>query len=171
MKRLFSLARLAGRSEKLLLEAQLKQMSRKTGLVSLAGVIAVFGLAMLNVAIFFFLQPYWGSAGAGFAVAALDFSIAGVLVFLAQRSEGEVRIEEIRSVRDRVITELENEASVIESELTQVRKEVQNFLHNPLDNFKPSLIVPLMKAAAEGLRSVNKTNGTPQPHKEPYPPR
>ncbi len=169
MKRLFSLARLVGRSEKLLAQAQLRQMSRKTGLMSLAGLIAVFGLAMMNGAFYFLLEPLWGSSGAAFAVAAADFAIAGGMMWYAQKSEDETSIEEIRSVRDMAVDDLEKEVSIIESEITQMRTEVQNFLHNPLDHLKPSMIVQLMKAATEGLRSVNKMNGAPRSREDRQP--
>ncbi len=166
MKRLFNLARLVGRSEKLLVRAQLRQMSRKTGLMSLAGLIAVFGLALLNGAAFFLLETVWGQPGAAFAVAVVDFTIAAGLTMYVQKSEDETEIEEIRSIRDRATRDLEKEVSAIESELTELRREVQNFLHHPLENFKPSLLVPLMKAATHGLQSVNKVNGTPRPSED-----
>ena len=62
---------------------QLRSVMRRTGLFAFAGLIAVFGLAMLNVAAYFALAPIWGDALAMLAVAVADFVIAGILIAIA----------------------------------------------------------------------------------------
>ena len=44
------------------------QMRRKTLRNALAGLVALFGLVMLTLAVFFVLVPYWGQAWAALAV-------------------------------------------------------------------------------------------------------
>ena len=46
------------RSERLLAEYQLKQASQRIQLNALAALVAVFGLVMLSVAMFFAIVPY-----------------------------------------------------------------------------------------------------------------
>ena len=64
------------RAELLIAEIKLGVLLRKTALVAFAGVIAVFGLATLNIAAYNVLAPIWGEvwalAGAYATVTAVE---------------------------------------------------------------------------------------------------
>ena len=72
---------------------------RRSGLFALAGLIAVFGLAMANVAGFYALQPSVGPVWAAAIVAAIDFVIAVIVLLAASRSQPGPEIELALGVR------------------------------------------------------------------------
>ena len=59
---------------------------RRSGLVAFAGLIAVFGLGMANVAGFYALQGPLGSVRAAVTVAVADFAIAAIVLLVASNS-------------------------------------------------------------------------------------
>ncbi len=74
-------------------------MARRLGLLAFAGLIAVFGLAMANVAGFYALQVSVGSVWAAAAVALVDFAIAAIVALLARASAPGPELELALDVR------------------------------------------------------------------------
>jgi len=80
------------RAESLIIEMRLHAVMRRTGFFAFAGLIAVFGLAMLNVAAYFALAPIWGDAPAMLVVAVADFIIAGILIAIGSRETSGIEL-------------------------------------------------------------------------------
>jgi hypothetical protein len=106
------------RAERLIGEIRLKRVLRQTGLVAFAGLIAVFGLAMLNVAAYFALKPYWGDALAMLAVGVADLVIAGILVAIASAGGNDQQLELAGELRDHAIAGIEVEAKAAAGRIT-----------------------------------------------------
>jgi hypothetical protein len=120
---IFRNARVLWRAESLIVEIKLKSALRRMGFVAFAGLIAVFGLGMLNVAAYFALRPYWGDALAMLAVAVADFIIAGILVALASRDAASRDLEFATELRDQAIEGIELES----------RAAADRFVHKPVE--------------------------------------
>ena len=83
MQLAFRHLRILWRAERVIAETRLRVMLRRSMLYALAGLIAVFGLGMLNVAAFLVLELHWGPIWAALAAALGDFVIAVVIVGVA----------------------------------------------------------------------------------------
>src|SRR5208282_4462753 len=75
--------RVLWRAESIVAEIRLHVIAARSGLRAFAGLIALFGLAMLNLAGYFALARWWEPVWAASAVAVVDFAVAGVLVLVA----------------------------------------------------------------------------------------
>jgi hypothetical protein len=109
---IFRHVRVLWRAETLIVEIKLRQAMRRAGLMAFAGLIAVFGLAMLNVAAYFALAPLWGDAWAMLAVAVADFVIAGVLIAMASSESSSRDLDFATELRDQAIEGIEVETKV-----------------------------------------------------------
>ena len=129
---IFRHARVLWRAESLIIELKLRSALRRMGLVAFAGLIAVFGLGMLNVAAYFALRPYWGDALAMLAVAVADFIIAGILIALASREAASRDLEFATELRDQAIEGIEMETKVAADRLVHRPMEMAGGLSNIL---------------------------------------
>ena len=102
--------RVLWRAGSLIVEMRLRAITRRTGFFAFAGLIAVFGLAMLNVAAYFALAPLWGDALAMLAVAVADFIIAGILIAIGSRESTGIELTLAEELRDHAIEGIEIEA-------------------------------------------------------------
>jgi hypothetical protein len=113
-----------------------RQVATQSGVVIFAALIGAFGLLMLSVAVFFALQPYWGSAWAAAAVGIGDLVIAAVLVLVAGNMKPGRELD--------LATEVRNNA--VETLLTDVREveaDVASFFHSVRHPIDSSLIASL----------------------------
>ena len=120
---IFRHARVLWRAESLIIEIKLRSVLRRTSLVAFAGLIAVFGLAMLNVAAYFALAPLWGDAWAMLAVAVADFVIAAILLAVASREPANRDLEFATELRDQALEGIETESKVA----------ADRFVHRPVE--------------------------------------
>ena len=133
---------------------------RRSGLFALAGLIAVFGLAMANVAGFYALQPSVGSVWAAAIVAAIDFVIAGIVLLAASRSQPGPEIELALGVRQMALDSIQADArdlkltlETVAGEVRNVRANITQFVHNPLDLAAQKLLVPAALSLLRGIRT------------------
>ena len=153
MERLMRSLRIFWRSERLLVEYQLKQGTQRIQFNALAALVAVFGLAMLSVAAFFAIDPYWGHALAALTIGGVDLLLAVVLTLYARSLRPTPEVEMVREVRDMAIGDMEHELNLADAELKALKGEAQRFLRNPLDALLPGVIAPLLTGAAKGLKA------------------
>ena len=114
------------RAEMVIAELKLGILVKKSGMLAFAGLIGVFGLAMLNVAAYLALAPIWGEVLGMVAVGIGDFVIAAILVVLAGRSSKEPEIALASELRDQAVEALELDARIAVDEVTGfVRRPVQ----------------------------------------------
>ena len=77
--------RLLWKSEALIVNVWVNLALRRGTLLLLASLIGAFGLAMLNLAGFYALQPSWGVVDAAAIVGVADIILAGALAVVASR--------------------------------------------------------------------------------------
>jgi hypothetical protein len=152
--------RILWRTERLLAEQRLRQVVRRVSLLSLAAVLGLFAVAMLNVAGYLYLVPLVEPTGAALVVAAADAVVAALLALagLPQKPGPEVRV--LEEIRDMALSDLETEARSVQNDLRHVRTEIEDmrqavtsFARNPLEGVSPQLIAPVISMLTNLLRS------------------
>src|ERR1700752_4906893 len=81
----------------------LKTLACQFGLFVFAGLIAVFGLGMTNVAGLYAMQASLGSVWAAVVVAIADFVLAAIVILLARNSRPDPEIKQALDARKTAI--------------------------------------------------------------------
>ena len=145
--------RILWRADKIIADIHLRRLLTRTGLVSFAGLIAAFGLLMLNVAGYLALGQIWGQPWAAAAMGLFDFGVSLGLVLLATRSKPSHELELALEVRSMAVQGLEAEVAALHAELAAVRTELTTLVRHPLDSALPALIGPLTGIILKSLKS------------------
>jgi len=152
------------RSERLLRENELRLLSQKIQCNALAGLVALFGLVMLSLSVFFALVPYMGNALAALSVGGTDLVLAAVLVAYGRSLKPAEEAKMVKEMRDMAVSDMENEMIKAEAEFTALRSEARKFVRNPVESLLPVVLSPLVGAVAKGVLSPKKkaSKSTPQ---------
>jgi len=147
------------RADVLIAKIWLSVAARRLALFIFAALIAVFGLAMANVAGFFALQPGLGDVGAAASMAAADLVIAVVVVTIALKSRPGPELELAYDLRKMAAESLATDArdmklglEAIGREIGEVRAALAGFVQNPLDAAAQKLLVPAAISIMRSLR-------------------
>jgi len=137
-------------------------MARRFSLFAFAGLIAVFGLGMANVAGFYALQTSVGSVWAAAIVAIVDFVIAAVVLLVASNARPGAEIDLAFEVRKMAIQSLQADTQDIKLTIESIGQEIRDakasiigLVHNPLDAAAQKLLIPAVLSIVRGLRSKN----------------
>jgi hypothetical protein len=138
----------------------LNAMARRFGLKVFAGLIAVFGLGMTNVAGFYALQPLVGPIWAAAIVAVADFVLAAILILMARNSQPGPEIELALDVRKMAIEAIQADARDLKQtvdglgqQIRDTRNAIAGFAQNPLDAAAHKLLIPAALSLIKGLRA------------------
>jgi hypothetical protein len=138
----------------------LNLMARRFGLLALAGLVAVFGLAMANVAGFYGLEPSWGAMWAAAIVAVGDFLIAAAIMVLSRTVQTGPEMELAFELRRMAVASLETDARDLKNtfesfgqELRQAREGIAGLVQHPMDALTDRFLVPAALAVIKGLRA------------------
>lgn len=156
MEHLVRSLKLAWRSERILRQNEYRLVMQKIQFNALAGLVALFGLVMLSLAVFFALVPYWGQALSALTVGGVDLVLAIVLIAYAGSLKPPAEVEIVKEVRDMALGDVEEELALAEAELISLKDEVHRFVRNPLDTLLPVAIGPLIGAVTRGLSGAKK---------------
>lgn len=156
MEHLMRSLKVVWRSERLLRQKEFRLGTKKLQLTALAGLIAIFGLVMLSLAVFFAVVPYWGQALAALTIGGIDLVLAGLLVAYAGSLKPADEVEMVKEVRDIALKDIEEEIALAEAELIALRNDVLKFIRNPIDALLPGAVGPLLGAVTRGLKSAKK---------------
>lgn len=127
------------RVDSLIADVKFRTRLAQVALVGSAVVIALFGLIMLGVAGYQFLDGLWGPIGAALAVAAASFAIALILVISAA----------YRKPGKELAMALELHTTAVDAVVAEVRRAgndlsaVNSLLHGRFDSSLFGLIGPL----------------------------
>ncbi len=135
-------------------------MARRFALLALAGLIAVFGLGMADLAGFFQLQASLGSVWAAAVVALADFVVAALIAIYAASAKPGAEIELAMEVRSLAIKSLQEDAHELEAsakaftqQFRDAKDTISGLVSNPLDAAAQKLLLPAIIAIVKGLRS------------------
>jgi hypothetical protein len=137
----------------------IKVLVYRCGLFVFAGLIAVFGLGMTNVAGFYALHESLGPVWAAVVVATADFVLAAIVVLMARQSEPGPEIELAFDARKTAIEAVQADARDLEvaidafgQEMRDAKDAIAGVLQNPLDAAVQKLLVPAVTSIISGLR-------------------
>ncbi len=163
MDRLIRNLHVLWRAESLIISVKLRLASKWGALLVFAGLAGIFGVAMLNVAGFFALQPDMGVVLAALLVAAADFLIAVLAVFWAQRIKDSPELGLAKEVRQAAMEEVEAEMTAVWAEIKALRDEftsmketVKSFTREPIVSAVQDMILPLVKSIIKSLHPDKK---------------
>lgn len=135
-------------------------MARRLALFIFAGLIAVFGLGMADLAGFFQLQTLLGSVWAAAVVALADFIVAAIIALYAGHVKPGPEIELATEVRSLALKSLQDDARELEAQakaftqhIRDAREALSGFATSPLDMAAQKLLLPAVIAIVKGLRS------------------
>jgi len=138
----------------------LKFMARRFGLLAFAGLIAVFGLGMTNVAGFYVLQASLGPVWAAALIAIGDFVVAAIVMLIGKSSRPGPEIELAFDVRKMAIEAIQDDArdlkvsiDALGQEVRETKNAIAGFVNNPLDAAVQKLLVPAATSIIRGLHS------------------
>jgi hypothetical protein len=140
--------RVLWRAERIIAETRLRVLLRRSLLYAFAGLIAVFGLAMLNVAAYFFLRTYWGPIWAALAAALGDLVIALVMVLIALAIRPGPELPAALELRDISMQGLEAELGPLQDRFAWLSRAARD----PFDTVLPAILIPLITSIMRGLR-------------------
>lgn len=146
------------RAESNIADLRFQQLLTRAMLRSFAGLIAVFGLLMLDLTAFFALEQYFGRIWSAAFVSLLDFFIAGILVIVATMRLGSGELALALEARQAAIQGFQSDARLIQdqfstlnSDFRSIKTSMANFTKHPLDEALSQLIVPLSVILIRGL--------------------
>jgi hypothetical protein len=140
--------RILWRAERIIAETRLRVLLRRSMLYAFAGLIAVFGLAMLNVAAYFFLRTYWGPIWAALAAALGDLVIALVMVLIALAIRPGPELPAALELRDISMQGLEAELGPLQDRFAWLSRAARD----PFDTVLPAILIPLITSIMRGMR-------------------
>ena len=148
------------KADSLIARIWLQVIARRFGLIVFAGLVAVFGLGMANVAGFYALQAAVGPVWAAAIVAMVDFVLAAIVVVVARNSKPGPEIDLAFDIRQMAIESIQADAGNLKAsvdalgqEIRDIKDSVASFVHNPLDAAAQKVLIPAAVSIIRGLRS------------------
>jgi hypothetical protein len=135
-------------------------LARRFGLAALAGLIALFGLGMGNVAGFYALQAHVGAVWAAALVGLIDFVVAAFVWLAGSRSHPGPEIDVALEVRKMALESIQADARDLKlvfdnagSEIRNLKSTIAGLVQNPLDAAAQKVLIPAALSLLRGLRS------------------
>lgn len=138
----------------------LNVLAYQFGLFVFAGLIAVFGLGMTNVAGFYALQTALGPVWAAAVVAVADFVLAAIVVLAARNSQPGPEIEQALDARKTAVEAIEASGrdlkvtiEALGQDIRDAKDTIAGFVQHPLDAAVQNLLIPAATSIIKGLSS------------------
>ena len=130
-------------------------------LVSIAGLIFVMGLVMLDLAAFFALVPRIGKPLAALSVTGINVGIALLLILKARCLKPPAGIEMLRQARDMAREDVENGVELASDAAVSRKQEIEHFIRHPGEALLPA-VGPLLMAIVNGLNLLKSKRAEAQ---------
>jgi hypothetical protein len=138
----------------------LNVLLRRFGLFAFAGLIAVFGLGMANVAGFYALQKPVGAVWAAAIVAMVDAVIAAIVLLVASKSHPGPELDLAFEVRKMAVESIQTDArdfklalDALGHDVKHVKANITQLVHSPFDAAAQKLLIPAALSILSGIRS------------------
>jgi hypothetical protein len=138
MDRFVNNLRVLWRTERAIAEIKMRHVIARSGLNLAAGMLALIGLLMFEVAAFYALREFWNTIAAALILGAANFAIAGILLLIADRKKPGRELELANEIHDHTMQALQTDARLLQADIASFGQA----LRHPLDG-AASLIVPL----------------------------
>jgi hypothetical protein len=147
---IFRNIRVLWRADAIIAQMRLQHQLTGLGLRALAALIAAFGLLMLELAAYFALVQTWSAIVAAVVLAAVNFAIALIIIFIAARRNPSPEMALALDLHTSAMAALQSEAAGLQAHFASVK----NAFAHPLDSTLAALVVP---AAGLLIRSLKKS--------------
>lgn len=134
-------------------------MTRRLGLFALAGLIAIFGLGMTNLAGFYALLESEGPVWAAGVVAAMDFALAAIVILASRRVKPAPEFDQALDARKMAIesiqadlSDLKTSADALIQDIRDAKDAILKIAHDPWDSAVQMLLIPAATSIINGLR-------------------
>ncbi|MDF2118622.1 hypothetical protein PY365_23895 [Roseiarcaceae bacterium H3SJ34-1] len=148
------------RADSLIGRIWLNVLMRRFGLYALAGLIALFGLGMANLAAFYALEAWRGPIWAAAIVAAADFIIAAIVGLIGWRAAPGPELDLARDVHKMALEAIQTDTQDVKltidslsQEIRQTKDSIAGLVHNPLNAAAEKLLVPAVLSLLRGWTS------------------
>lgn len=148
------------KADSLIARIWLNVLARRLGLFVFAGLIAVFGLGMTNVAGFYALQAAIGPVWAAAIVAAVDFMLAAIVMLVSKNAKPGSEIDVAFDVRKMAVEAVRADARNLKTtidafgqDIRDAKDSIARFVHDPLDTAVQKLLIPAAVSLITSLRS------------------
>jgi hypothetical protein len=131
------------RTETLIARRRLAVVQNQTVLMALAGVVALIGLILVNVSLFFVLKAWVSPAAASGILAVCNLALAALLASAAGKMNVEAEIAPAVEVRDLAIADLEAEIGEATKEARDIAQSLKGLHKDPLGSMS-NLLIPLL---------------------------
>ena len=84
--------------------------------------------------------------------------LAALLIVRVASLKPAPEVEMVKEVRAMAFADIEDELSLAEAELAELKNEVHAFVRNPMDTLLPAAITPLLEAVIRGIAAKKKTS-------------
>lgn len=132
------------RAEQSIARRRMAVLRNQTGLMMFAGLVAVVGIIMLNIAAFYELSVTMTPQKSALIVALVNLVLAGILVFVATRMSAAKDIEPVEELRDLAMGDLELEIQSAADEISDIGSSIRRMARDPFGSVLPSVIAPLL---------------------------
>jgi Putative Actinobacterial Holin-X, holin superfamily III len=126
------------------LSIRMRHMLVGLGLRAFAGLIAAFGLLMLELSAYFALVQIWSTISAAAVLSVVNFVIAAVLFVVGGRPPAGRELELATEIHGSAVEALQTEARALQSQFT-------GMVHHPLNSVLP--LVPLITIIVKSLKT------------------
>ncbi|NWG24134.1 MAG: phage holin family protein [Pseudorhodoplanes sp.] len=140
--------RVLWRAEKIMADIQLQHLLMRVVLFAVAALIAVMGLLLAELALFWMLKDVWSAIAAAAVLAGANFALALALVAIAIWRKPGRELEMAREVQTAAIQGLQADAQAIQGEVASFA----GAFRNPMESVVPALIVPLATILMKSFR-------------------
>jgi hypothetical protein len=138
----------------------LNTIARRFGLFLFAGLIALIGVGMANVAGLYALQTFIGPVWAAAIVAVANFALGVIVVLFAKNARPGPELEVALEARNLAIKSIQKDAhdltatmNALHQDLRDARSSLLEFANNPFDAAAQKLLIPAAIAIINGLRA------------------
>jgi hypothetical protein len=152
--------RLLQKADSLIARFWLRVAARRFALALFAGLVALFGLAMANLAGFRALEGALGPVWAPAVVALVDLALAAIVWGLGAAIKPDSAIDLAFDVRQMAVEALQADArdlrtivDTLGSQMRGIKETVVGLAHNPFDAAAQQLLVPTALSILKGLRT------------------
>jgi len=148
MQRIFRHLNVLWRVESAIAEARLRVLMRRSVLLALAGVVAVLGLGMLDVATFLALEASWGPPWAAGIVGLGNILIAALLALVATTARPGPELNVALEVRQTAVSNVEAEIAGLQGKFPRIFGGARD----AVDSTVLAIAVPLIGAIVQAVR-------------------
>jgi len=156
--------RLLQKADSLIARFWLRLAARRFALASFAGLVAMFGLGMANLAGFRALESVLGPVWAPAVVALVDLALAALVWLLAAGAKPDPAIELAFDVRQMAVEAVEKDArglraavDALGSQMRGIKDSVAGLVHDPFESAAQQFLVPAALSLLRSLRGKKPT--------------